>query len=182
MKKLLLLAITFQFSIFCNSQNVGIGTTSPIGKLHIIHPGPTAHLILEYPAINNYSRLLFTNTGASRYWGIAGKIGFGGTGSDILSLYNSSNAIDVIALTGDGNVGIGVANPVNKLQIGSVGATGFATNDFALGNGTEAFAIYQTPSSTSMGSTTDISIMPKNNGNGYLGIIHTSARPLGGIQ
>lgn len=91
--------------------NVGIGTTSPVGKLHITHPGPTGYLVLEYPGVNNFSRLLFPNTGSSRYWGIAGKTSNANISTDVLSLYNSSNATDAIAMTGDGNVGIGVAIP-----------------------------------------------------------------------
>jgi len=97
--------------------NVGVGTRSPIGKLHIIHPGPTAHLILEYPGMNDYSRLLFTNQGASRYWGISGKIGNGSNVSDRLSFYNTSTAVEVMALTGDGNVGIGTVNPSFRLAV-----------------------------------------------------------------
>jgi hypothetical protein len=76
---------------------------------------------LEYPGVNNFSRLLFPNTGSTRYWGIAGKTSNANISTDVLSLYNSSNATDAIAMTGDGNVGIGVANPTNKLQIGSMG-------------------------------------------------------------
>lgn len=213
------------------SGGIGMGTAAPVGKLHIRHTGPSAHLILEHPSLDSYSRLLFTNAGATRFWGMAGKISSGGSQSDILSLYNSSNATEVITLTGSGNVGVGTSSPINKLQIGStsgysgnhlvmgngtqamlfnqspvfsiwesntdmiiapkdglgnigintnapanklqigsVGNSGFATNDFAIGNGTNAVAIYQTNASTLIGSTTDIIIMPKNNGHGRVGI------------
>jgi hypothetical protein len=68
------------------------------------------------------------------------------------------------------NVGIGTTTPTNKLQIGSVGSTGFATNDLAIGNGTNAVAIYQTDESTLIGATTDIVLKPRNNGQGRVGI------------
>jgi hypothetical protein len=42
-----------------------------------------------------------------------------------------------------GNFGFGITNPANKVQIGSVGSTGYGSNDFAIGNGTGVFAIYQ---------------------------------------
>jgi len=97
--------------------NVGIGTAAPVGKLQITHAGPTAHLILQYPGLNEYSRLLFTNTGASRYWGLAGKISNGANGADRFSFYNNSTATDIMVFTGDGNVGIGTTNPTYKLAV-----------------------------------------------------------------
>ena len=41
------------------------------------------------------------------------------------------------------NVGIGVNNPANKLQIGSVGNSGFLGNDVAIGNGTQVMSFHQ---------------------------------------
>ena len=41
-----------------------------------------------------------------------------------------------------GNVGIGTNNPANDLQVGSVGASNFAGNHFAFGNGTKACAFF----------------------------------------
>jgi hypothetical protein len=96
--------------------NVGIGLRNPIGRLHIVHGGPTAHLILEFPGLNDYSRLLFTNTGASRYWGIAGKASTGSINGDRLSFYNNGGA-EVMVMTGDGNVGIGTPNPTYRLAV-----------------------------------------------------------------
>ena len=83
-----------------------------------------------------------------------------------------SNAWNFIIHTNNGNIGIGanVPNPTNKLQIGSIGATGFATNDLAIGNGTNALGILQSNTSTYIGSTTDIVLMPRNNGQGRIGI------------
>ena len=236
MKQLLFICFATAF-LNTSAQNVGIGTSAPIGKLHIVHPGPTANLIIEHPTLDNFSRMLFTNTGASRSWGIAGKIS-GNINADILSLYNSGNAADIIAMSGNGYVGIGVANPdnrlqigtsggyvaaglvignglqamafqqnagssiwasktnilinandgnsnvgintytlpTNKFQIGSVGTTGFATNDLAIGNGTAAMAIHQSNSATLIGSTTDIILKPRNNGQGRVGINTTTPR------
>lgn len=102
---------------------VGIGTTSPSGKLQIDHPGPSAHLILNYPRPNEYSRLLFSNTGAGRYWGIAGRAGTGNVGDDRLSFYNTATGFESMVMAGNGYVsipgqlGIGTFNPAYKFSV-----------------------------------------------------------------
>ncbi|MFN8305803.1 MAG: tail fiber domain-containing protein [Ferruginibacter sp.] len=90
--------------ILTTAGNVGIGTTAPVGRLQISHWGPSAHLILEYPDPGEYSRLLFTNTGASRYWGIAGKAGTGPIADDKLSIYNISTGFESLVINGSGGV------------------------------------------------------------------------------
>ena len=54
----------------------------------------------------------------------------------------------------NGNVGVGTTSPASKLQIGSVGASGYAANDIAFGNGTQASGIAQTPTVAQWFSTT----------------------------
>ncbi len=103
--------------------NVGIGTSAPVGKVHVVHEGPTAHMILEFPALNDYSRLLFTNTGGGRYWGIAGKTSNGSITDDRLSFYNISTGFESMVIVGDGYVsvpgkmGIGTFNPDYKFAV-----------------------------------------------------------------
>ena len=103
--------------------NVGIGTKTPVGKLHINHPGPAAHVVLEHPVLNNYSSLLFTNTGANRYWGIAGKTGTGNLANDRMTFFNNANGFEGIIITGDGYVsipgqmGIGTFNTAYKFAV-----------------------------------------------------------------
>ncbi|HZE85289.1 MAG TPA: tail fiber domain-containing protein, partial [Puia sp.] len=107
-----------------------------------------------------------------------------GRNSQAMAIYQGPNftnwsATDNISINpknGAGYVGINAGNPANKLQIGSVGATNFATNDLAIGNGTNAFAIFQTDASTLMGSTTDIVLKPRNNGHGRVGINTSTPR------
>ena len=76
-----------------------------------------------------------------------------------------------------GNVGINtLQQPTNKLQIGSVGGTGFTGNDLAIGNGTNAMVVYQSNASTLLASTTDIILKPGNNGQRRVGINTTTPR------
>jgi hypothetical protein len=90
---------------------------------------------------------------------------------------NNSNALMTIGVNGD--LGIGTIAPVNKLQIGSMGSTGYGGNDIAFGNGTQASGIIQTSSVVQWYSTTDMALMPKGNGHGRVGInITTPTCPL----
>ncbi len=65
-----------------------------------------------------------------------------GVGGFIAKLINTTTQPYATYIFNNGYVGIG-ATPANKLQIGSVGTTGYGGNDFAIGNGTNVFAIYQ---------------------------------------
>lgn len=141
-------------AMFINSANsyVGMGVDFPTNKLQIGSIGNT---------------------------GYAGNDFAFGDGTNALRMYQTST-VSLIASSADilfwpkekaGHVGINcVFPPTNKLQVGDMGGTGFATNDLAIGNGTNAMAIYQTNASTLIGATTDIVLKPKNNGNGFVGI------------
>lgn len=102
---------------------VGIGTQSPSGKLQVKHGGSSAHLILEHPTNNEYSRLLFTNTNVSRYWGIAARAGTGAIGNDAFSIYNISTGFESMVINGNGyvympgQVGIGTTNTAYKFAV-----------------------------------------------------------------
>ncbi|MHA4812408.1 tail fiber domain-containing protein [Flavitalea flava] len=153
-------------AIFINSSNsyVGLGGDFPVNKFQIgtiANPGP--NYVGNDFAISN--------------------------GTNAMRIYQSSNSTVIASdntnmvfwpKEATGNVGINtLSQPTNKLQIGSVGGTGFATNDLAIGNGTAAMAIYQTNASTLIGSTTDIILRPRNNGGGFVGInTNTPRAPL----
>ena len=94
-----------------SSGNVGIGTTSPGGKLHVAGDGAAANLI----------RLQHTGTGTNGFFDIS----VTSTEAQLNANY-SSTAIPMTFLTGasermritsGGNVGIGTTNPTRKLQL-----------------------------------------------------------------
>lgn len=144
-----------QMTILPNG-NIGIGTIASQNKLQIGN---------SIPGFSGYDFTIGNGTQA---------IGFF-QGSDI-SYWTSSTNISFIPKSGTGNLGINTYSPANKLQIGSVGGTGFNGNDLAIGNGSQAMVIYQSAASTLLASTTDIILKPRNNGQGRVGINTTTPR------
>jgi hypothetical protein len=70
-----------------------------------------------------------------------------------------------------GNIGVGEINPANRLQIGSVGSTGYGGNDLAIGNGTQVMAFYQASTISAWYTNTSFALMPSGAGSlGRLGI------------
>ncbi len=130
--------------------NLGIGTTGPLNHLQIgSAPGFSANDI----AIGNGTQAMsFYQSSTIANW-------FSNTGFSLMPVNG-----------GSGYVGINTQSPVNKLQIGSVGASGFRANDIAFGNGTQASALAQTASTAWWYSNTNIALMPNGNGHGRVGI------------
>ena len=112
------------------SGRVGIGETSPDGKLHI--KGGTA--------TDDASHVLFENTQGSKVFAIGG--GASGVTNNNLFFRNVTDNTTPMVITDAGNVGIGTSSPANTLQIGSVGSSGYGGNDFVIGDGTRVFATY----------------------------------------
>ena len=90
--------------------------------------------------------------------------------------FSTNNYSASMEVADNGNVGIGITNPDNKLQIGAVGATGFNGNDLTIGNGTNASGFFQSNSFLQLASSTDIVLLPRNNGTGRVGINTTTPR------
>jgi Chaperone of endosialidase len=151
--------------------NVGINTddNNPLFKLDVAgrmrlrtqSDGNTAGIWLNNP----------TNTTPIAFVGIAD--------ASTVGIYGNNSSWGLAMNTNTGNVGIQTLVPTNRLQIGSLGNTGFAGNDLAIGNGTNALGIYQSNNATLIGSTTDIILKPRNNGQGRVGInTNTPRAPL----
>ena len=140
MKYMTLLLLIIPWSIR-TQNNVGIGTTAPVSKLHVV-----ANSTLTYPQL----RLTETNEDFARfkmenslhpgaYWDIAGKPDTI-TGSSKLNFYfkNNLNSGDRLTITGMGNVGIGITAPAAQLDIlgGDYDLDAGNPGDLRIGNGT----------------------------------------------
>ena len=108
------------FALICTSsfaQNVGIGVLVPTGKLEVATtstvPNPTVSLY-DFAA-DNYARLQFQTGSRSSFWQIAGLLDNTIHANSKLNFYHS-NYGNVMLLTGDGKVGIGMT-PVEKFDV-----------------------------------------------------------------
>ncbi len=140
--------------------NVGVGISSPLFKMDI-----SDRIRLRSGSLSNTAGLWLNNPDNSA------AIGFIGTyNATSVGIYGSSGW-GVVMNTSTGNVGIGssATSTTNKLQIGSMGGTGYAGNDIAIGNGTNATGLYQSNDDFQIASTTKILLRP-NNGYGLVGI------------
>ena len=129
--------------------NVGIGTIAPDEKLVV-------------QTLNNSYGILHKGEGGNiigtRMGGTSAGIGtFSNTNMRIFAGGNSAMFINA----SNSYVGVGVDFPANKLQVGSIGNTGYSGNDFAFGDGTNALRMYQTSNVSLIASSADILFWPK---------------------
>jgi hypothetical protein len=168
-----------------NGGNVGIGQTSPVNKLDIydtnasataislrtygtntgnkwsgrIVAGGTnvAFLMGEYnamawlgahnAALNAWSDFYINPDGTNKLF-LGGNGGY--VGGPIMTIDNNT-----------GRVGIGTTTPTSKLQVGSIGATGYAvSNGIAFGDGTRAGALTVETTGTNLYSHTNLILSP----------------------
>jgi len=105
-----------------SSGNVGIGTSSPLGRLHI--NGGTYDSFTISGTSTNSVGLRIQNSSPSRNWnvGVSGSAGPAASGS--FFIYDDTAAATRMSIDSSGNVGIGTTSPGYKLQVnGSFAAT-----------------------------------------------------------
>lgn len=113
MKLKLLASIILLIPVCGHPQNIGIGTASPLDKLHV----NSGRIRLEE---SNYPWLSFVNNGALQGFVGAENVNVRvGTwpGNTTGNLYFRTNSIDRMTVTPSGNIGIGITAPDTKLHI-----------------------------------------------------------------
>ena len=123
---------------------VGIGTTSPSGRLHVLESsGPAigyiespsgfgSQLIVKIGDTTQNSKLLFGDTGADD----AGQIIYSHSNNSMLVATNGSEALRIDA---SGNVGIGTASPGSILHVKPAAGSGVHVVNSGLVNGEYTF-------------------------------------------
>jgi len=98
------------------SGNVGIGTASPVKKLHIFDANSQVFVDRPANAAGNYALINFATNGAQKFF--FGLNSDSDPGADRLSFFDQafSAATAVMTFTG-GNVGIGTSAPTDKLSV-----------------------------------------------------------------
>jgi hypothetical protein len=110
------------------ANNVGIGTTNPGARVEVYNSGSS---------VGSYLRI---NNAIGKNWELMA--GISGVSNDGFGIYSVTDSAYRFVISSAGNVGINTTNPGNKLQIGSMGSSGYGGNDLAIGNGTQVMAFY----------------------------------------
>ncbi len=111
-----------QDSLFISSKgNVGIGTSAPTEKLHLV--GSSVNLVLDgNGGAGDPITTLVLRRGSQEY---ALRSGIGGAND--FDIYDDANNQSRLYIKNGGNVGIGTTNPSTKLDVnGTITATGFS--------------------------------------------------------
>jgi len=114
-------SLILEASTLIHTGDVGIGTTTPSDRLHVIGPGTSSPIV----------RLATTGTGDRDF-----RFRISGPASDYDTLYiqgetaqGSNSFNDLMSIRSNGNIGIGTFNPVFKLDVaGSAHASSFPTS------------------------------------------------------
>jgi Phage Tail Collar Domain len=137
MKTLLLLSPCLLLILFCNAQNVGIGTAAPVTRLDVAG-------INGWNVSAGEGDMRIGNSSYRLKFGVA--LGGGGAGAANIMQYGQPGGFNVLSLGAQGNqllfvnggsggVGIGTASPTSLLQVnGTTTTTNLVVNGTGSGN------------------------------------------------
>jgi hypothetical protein len=97
-----------------SSGNVGIGTSSPAGRLHV--NGQTYIQGSVSGGLAN-STLVGNNAGQAQFWGLGADTSTTGSMTFVVARSNLSSSIQAMTLDSSGNVGIGTTAPNKNLEV-----------------------------------------------------------------
>ena len=125
MKKHLIIFLVFLCPVIVFSQNVGIGTSNPLMKLHVTNADSSVLLLLENTDSLNIgikSSMYFkTGNGSYTYTGGIKTIGTGSytarLGLFTFAASSPSGLLERMSILDNGNVGIGLLSPSAKLDV-----------------------------------------------------------------
>jgi hypothetical protein len=101
---------------FDENARMGIGTNPFLGKVSIGYNSSTGNPTLNLmESEDDYARLNFSSSPYSAFWSISGR--YSSVIANRRMHFQYSNYGDVMSLTAEGNVGVGVSDPVNKLEV-----------------------------------------------------------------
>jgi hypothetical protein len=129
------------------NKRLGVGAATPYTTFQVGSTSGAKYIGVVDTADTSYNIAYFGHNGTKLH------IGFSNSNTSI----SERNAISIDSSTL--YVGLGVSAPANRLQIGSVGATGYSGNHFAFGNGTAATAFFQSNTSTQMYVSTYLALV-----------------------
>jgi hypothetical protein len=129
------------------NKRLGVGASTPYATFQVGSTSGAKYIGVVDTADTSYNIAYFGHNGTKLH------IGFSNSNTSI----SERNAISIDSSTL--YVGLGVSAPANRLQIGSLGATGYSGNHFAFGNGTAATAFFQSNTSTQMYVSTYLALV-----------------------
>lgn len=110
-----------------NDGNVGIGTTTPAGKLHVQNTDwDVSQVVFNSTAASAGSTLRFTNPASgNRTYDIIGSTGAGATmGAGSFGIWDNTGLAYRLVINPSGNVGLGTTAPANRLSVSGNAAIG----------------------------------------------------------
>ena len=99
------------------SQNVGIGTTLPTGKLQVNHRSTSLHpsIVIFDSSTSSAGKIKFLNAGGNRFWQINALVNNAIPSGHYMDIVTDS--LWIMTLRGNGNVGINNSAPAYKLDV-----------------------------------------------------------------